>query len=281
MWSITPPEYHLVNLTSIKAMFDWCYGSSGSESYWNGFTSTQTSASNRRSFDYPNGTHWVDGNHNPIYNDSTTNTSYFLTYCGTRIELNSTWMQTTPTWQYDLNACMNWMPYNTFKFTYGANTTKDLVNTADQPLFQYDWYDHNLCHFHNSSSYYPCTATAGYKLREYFNRMDCTQMVTSNFTANNPNYHTFSESYRDTPDQVYRKEGEWGVFTGQGFANADYYAPFGDGIYDYVDWSLDDPYLFSSYWWTDDYGTIYQRLADYGSVEYYWGPSESRSIEWK
>ena len=195
MQTLVPPKYSLVNLGSIKAMFDWCYMGGASESYWNGFTATNSNASMRHSFDHPTGTNWSLADNNPIYNDSTTNTSYYMTYCGTRIELNSTWMDTNPTWQYDLNACMNWMPYNTYKYTFGSNTTKDKVDTLDIPLFQHTWYENNICHFDNSSSYYPCSQSS---LNNYFNRMECGSFVTSNYTSNNPSYHAFAESYRDT-----------------------------------------------------------------------------------
>jgi hypothetical protein len=49
-------------------------------------------------------------NPNPMYNHSD-GTSHWYTMCNGIIEINSTWMQTNPTWEYDLNACMNWLPY--------------------------------------------------------------------------------------------------------------------------------------------------------------------------
>lgn len=131
-----------------------------------------------------------------IYNDTETNTSYFQTWCDTRIEFNTTWMQTTPTWKYDLNACINWMPYNTYRYAFGLNTTKDTVDTT-LDVFQHDFYQKNLCNFDNSSSYYPCQSN---DINHYFNRMDCGQMLTSDMKSHNPSYFAYSESYRDTPD---------------------------------------------------------------------------------
>ena len=121
-------NYYQKPLHNIKEIFEWCTPSQIAESNWNAMTFQVTNASQRHTFDVPNGTYWQ--NPQAIYNDTETNTSYFKTWCDTKIEFNTTWMQTTPTWKYDLNACINWMPYNSYRYAYGVNSTKSTTDST-------------------------------------------------------------------------------------------------------------------------------------------------------
>ena len=246
------------------------------QDYWNNMFGTwklsHTSENDRHNwFHSVNPSTWNNMSSNSIYNDSSSNTSYYLTFCHAGVELNSTWVQTTPTWQYDLHACLDFLPYDAVLYAKGQNANYSQTPTSIAiPFLQRDYYDLNVCHFANASLYPVCSKT------NYYDRMQCGNYVTSNYTANKPTYFGFSESYRNVPEQNYRKKYQYDQFTTKAataYSTCDYFAPFGDGIYDYVDWSLDDPYLFSSYWWTDDYGTIYPRAAGYDEVLYLWGPA--------
>lgn len=83
-------NYYQKPLRTVKEIFEWCTPSQIAESNWNAMTFQVTNASQRHTFDVPNGTYWQ--NPQAIYNDTETNTSYFKTWCDTKIEFNTTWM---------------------------------------------------------------------------------------------------------------------------------------------------------------------------------------------
>lgn len=121
-------SFDMIPLSNLALMSQYCKGfdniTDSYHDYWNtNFTtarSSHTSPNDRHNwFHSVNPSSWYNMSLNPIYNDSTTNTSYYYTFCHAGVELNSTWMQTTPTWQYDLKACIDWLPFDAVSYASG------------------------------------------------------------------------------------------------------------------------------------------------------------------
>jgi hypothetical protein len=91
------------------------------EHFWNNsFVGTNTSA--RHSMYNPHNYSFLYDFDNPAYFDEETNTSYHYTFANTYFELSTEWMNNNPTWKYDINACVHWLPAKAFAYA-NANTT--------------------------------------------------------------------------------------------------------------------------------------------------------------
>lgn len=121
-------EYLLVPQANISQIFQSCFDwENGIDDalYWNlNMIPEKKNVSQRHTFYTNPGATFNNSNANYAYNDSSTNTSYYYTLCNSRVELSSTWMQNNPTWKYDLQACINWMPFDSFKYANGTTTMK-------------------------------------------------------------------------------------------------------------------------------------------------------------
>jgi hypothetical protein len=90
-WASNSGFYYQVPVIGVIAMVDRVLGSYDLEYYWNNtFFGQETNLTSRHSFNNPD--LWNFISNNTIYQDPDTNTSYYYTFHGTRLELNSTWM---------------------------------------------------------------------------------------------------------------------------------------------------------------------------------------------
>lgn len=99
-WFLRDVEHYTFNLEampSIKDMLDFCYAMDSALDkayYWDkNFTAQKKSVQDRHNFPQTFDTQWNNSNINPAYVDPATNESSYYTFCGTYLELNSTWMQ--------------------------------------------------------------------------------------------------------------------------------------------------------------------------------------------
>lgn len=114
--------------------------------------------------------------------------SELITLCD-YVEISSQWILDTPTWEYDLNACINWMPYEGLIYSENKTSTYEINRT--KPLYQTDFYETGICHFANASSYDVCQPN--YKL----DRFKCDKHVNkTNPLQHNSSYWPYNFSFK-------------------------------------------------------------------------------------
>lgn len=138
------------------------YRTQTEEETWNNFLlKTKTKPTSRYpEFYYENTSVFTNESLNAWHNTSAGEKIYY--FFDGYVELSTQWVLDTPTWEHDIKACIEWMPYE--GYLYSKNTSTQFMADTTPDTFQKTFYEYNLCLFTNKSSYDLCNRS----INKYF-----------------------------------------------------------------------------------------------------------------